>query len=114
MATINQLAGGAFQDSEGNLLANGFLLFQLSQDGIANGGTLVCAGHVIRVPLDANGNVQSSPSFSLWPNDVLTPSGSFYLVTAYTATGVKVWGPNAQQVLSSPSPYGLGLWVPNA
>jgi len=114
MSTVNQIIGGAFQDIEGNPLANGYLLFELSQDGTANTSTLVCAGRVIRVPLDANGNIKTSPTYSLWPNDVLTPSNSFYAVTAYTSSGVKVWGPNVQQVLSSPSPFNVGAWVPNA
>ena len=92
MSTVNQVSGGSFQDSEGAVLANGYLTFELNQDGIVNTSTLVCAGFIIKVPLDANGNIRLSPASSIWPNSVMTPSGSFYMVTAFTANGVKVWG----------------------
>ena len=112
MSTVNSLTGGSFQDSDGNLLVKGYLLFELNQDGVVNTSTLICAGRTIRVPLDSSGNVVTSPVNNLWPNDVMTPSGSFYLVTAYTESGVKVWGPNPQSVLSSPSPFNVSAWVP--
>jgi hypothetical protein len=111
-ATKAQLSGGAFQDVSGNPLANGFLLMKISQDGQVNYGTQVCAGSVLKVLLDANGNVLSSPAQFAWPNDVIYPSGTFYNVSAYSAEGQLVWGPNAQQVLSTPSPYNIGVWVP--
>lgn len=112
MSTVNQISGGSFVDSEGNTLANGYLLFQLVTDETVNTSTQVCAGSTIKVPLDSSGNVVTSPTYSLWPNDVMTPSGSFYLVSAFTSKGQLVWGPNAQSVLSSPSPYNIGAWVP--
>jgi hypothetical protein len=115
MATTKvQLSGGAFQDVAGNPLANGFLLMRLSQDGQVNTSTEVCAGWVFKVLLDASGNVSSSPPQSVWPNDVISPSGTFYNVSAYSAEGQLVWGPNAQQVLSTPSPYNIGAWIPGS
>ena len=112
MSSVNQIIGGSFQDSEGNLLASGYLLFELNQDGVVNTGTLICAGRVIKVPLDSSGNVVTSTTYSLWPNDVLLPSGSFYSVTAFTKNGERVWGPNPQSVLSTPSPFNISAWIP--
>ena len=112
MSTINQLTGGAFQDSEGNSLANGYLLFELNQDSTVNTNVQVCSGTTIKIPLDSNGNVVTSPTYSLWPNDVISPSGSFYTISAYAASGQKVWGPNPQSILSSPSPFNLGALIP--
>lgn len=114
MATKNQLSGGGFQDATGAPLANGYLQMELSQDAQVNGNTQVFAGYTITINLDANGNVVSSPAQSVWPNDVLSPAGTFYNVSAYSAAGQLVWGPNAQQVLTSPSPYNIGAWVPTA
>ena len=73
--------------------------------GIASGGTL-------EFDLDQNGNVVTSPPSFVWPNDVLTPKTSFYTVTVYSADGALVWGPNPQQVVSTPSPFNIGTWVP--
>ena len=112
MATVNQVIGGAFTDAEGNPLANGFLLFVLSQDGLVNGNVRVCAGYEIRVPLNSSGSIAASPVQNFWPNDVLTPSTSYYTVAAYTASGQLVWGPNPQLILSTPSPFDVGAWIP--
>jgi hypothetical protein len=111
MSTVNQIIGGAFNDSQGGVLANGYLIFELNQDEKVNTITQVCSGRQIKIPLDSNGSVPVSPVYNLWPNDVLVASGSFYLVSAYTSKGQLVWGPNAQSVLSSPSPYNLGAWI---
>lgn len=110
--TTNEIAGGAFQTILGDTIANGYLTFELSEDCIANTTTQVCAGAKITVQLDSNGNVIASSAVQLWPNDVLTPALSYYTVSAFTAQGQIAWGPNAQRVLSSPSPFLLGAWVP--
>jgi hypothetical protein len=112
MSTVNQIVNGAFQDPEGNPLANGFLLFELSQDGVVNTSTRVCAGHTIRVPLNSSGDVPSSPIYSLWPNTVITPSTTFYTLSAYSSTGQLVWGPNPVSITASPSPLDLGTLIP--
>lgn len=112
MATTNQLSGGAFQYPDGTPVTNGSMLLVLSTDATVNSNVQISAGWTVSLPLDANGNVVSSASEVVWPNDVLTPSGSFYMVSVYTENGQLVWGPNAQQVLSTPSPYNVGVWVP--
>ena len=112
MSTKVQIIGGAFQDPAGNPLANGYLLFELSQDGLVNGSSQIAAGREIKVTLDANGNVVTSPAQYIWPNDVIIPINTFYTVSAYTSSGQLVWGPNSQQVLSSPSPFDITAWVP--
>lgn len=114
MAALNQLTGGAFQDSLGVVLASGYLLLELSQDAQVNTSTQVVSGYIVRISLDANGNVATSPAQLVWPNDVLSPAGTFYNVSVYNAQGQLVWGPNAQQVLSSPSPFNIGTWVPGS
>ena len=112
-ATTNNIVGGQFSDLEGSFLADGYLLFELSQDCIVNSTTMICAGFVIQVPLNASGSVASSP---LWPVDLITPIYPtlplFYMVTAYSAAGQKVWGPYSQSVKRIPSPFDLGTWIP--
>lgn len=112
MATTNQLTGGGFQDITGNPLADGNLLLQLNQDATVNTVTAVVAGYQVEILLDSDGNVQTSPVQSVWPTDAMMPADSFYLVSAYSANGQLVWGPNAQQVLSTPSPFNVSAWVP--
>lgn len=112
MSSPVQLTGGAFQDAVGNPLANGYLQFTLSQDAQVNSNTEVGSGIVTTITLDADGNVGTSPPQSVWPNDVLVPVDTFYTVSAFSQEGQLVWGPNAVQVFSSPSPYNIGAWVP--
>lgn len=117
MSVKVQLIGGAFQTPSGAPLSGGNLTFVLSQDAqVTVGSTLeqVAAGETIVVPLDADGNIITSPTQLIWPNDVLTPINTFYTVTAYTAEGQLVWGPNCQQVFSTPSPFDVGVWVPGS
>src|ERR1039458_2496446 len=111
MATIVQLTGGAFQDSMGNVLANGYLTFKLSSDEEVN-GSLICSGIEIRIQLDANGDIVTSPAQSVWGNDVLFPINSYYTVTGYTKPGQMAWGPNCQQVTGT-GPFDVGTWIPN-
>jgi hypothetical protein len=112
MATKVELSGGAFQDVSGNVLSLGYLLMSLSQDGQVNGSTQIAAGVEIKIALDANGNVDTTVAQDVWPNDVISPANTFYTVSAYTAEGQLVWGPNSQQVFSAPSPYNVGAWIP--
>lgn len=110
----NQLIGGGFQDVLGNPLSDGYLILELSQDAQVNGNTQIAAGYKITINLDANGNVVISPAQFVWPNDVMLPPGTFYIVSAFSSSGQLVWGPNPQQVLSSPSPFDIGTWTPAA
>lgn len=115
-----QLVNGGFQDNEGNLLSNGYLLMQLSQDAqlivssVAVGQ--VGSGLRVRVPLDSNANIQGTPGDSLtpvciWPNDIMVPSSTFYSVWAYKSNGQLAWGP--QNVLvKGASPFDCNTWSP--
>ena len=117
-ATQVQLTGGSFEDAEGNVLANGYLKFVLSQDGSVPGVGNICSGITITIQLDSAGNAASSASTPaaadqyIWGNDVISPNNTFYRVTGYTAAGQPAWGPNNQQVIGS-SPFNLGTWIPN-
>ena len=86
MAT-RQIINGRWQDSLGNPLALGYLTFRLNTDG--HSGVQVAAGRLVKVPLDAFGNIAGT--VSLWTNDSLTPAGTVYDIRAYTAKGQEVW-----------------------
>lgn len=113
MSGKNQITGGAFQDLEGSVLANGYLTMQLShdeQESVDPGN--VIGGSTRRIPLDANGNINGT--VYVWPNDQLNPASSYYIVNAYRRDGVQAWlSPQYQTVTSSPSPFNVGAWVPN-
>lgn len=119
MPSLTQLIGGAFQDGEGNLLVNGYLELVLSQDASVTGVGNIAAGVTITIQLDSDGNVASSTSTppaanqSIWGNDNLVPSNTYYRVTGFTSAGQPAWGPNNQQVVGS-SPFDVGTWVPNS
>jgi len=112
MSSVNQIVGGKFQDSLGNVAANGTIEFELSQDCTVNTSTLVCGGRKMTISLNSSGSIPSSPTYSVWNNDQLTPSTSLYLVRVYSAQGQLIWGPNAVQVLSTTSPFDIGAWIP--
>ena len=114
MSAKNIIIGGGFQDILGTPLANGYLLFELSASAAVNTTTRIVRGATVKINLDSDGNVAGSgPTVqSIWPNDVMTPATTFYLVSAYSSVGQLVWGPNAQQVLSTPSPFDIGAWTP--
>ncbi len=84
-----QLEYGVFQDAEGNPLALGYLTVRLNTDAVSDAGDQVSAGIVVTVPLDVNGRIAGAAEF--WPTDQLTPSGTIYIVKAYTARGQFVW-----------------------
>jgi hypothetical protein len=110
-----QIVGGPFQDALGNPLSNGYLIFQLQHDESAGTGQI--AGNIsVRVPLDANGYIQGTVTGNaifMWPNNVLTPASSTYLVWLYNASNQPAWdNPQVQSVNSTPSPYSVNAWVP--
>jgi hypothetical protein len=113
-ASKTVLTGGAFQDSEGNPLALGYLTMKLSQDAAVSGVGVICSGIEITINLDVNGNVVASPAQSVWANTggVLSPVNTFYKVTGYTAKGQRAFGPSNQQVAAGAT-FNLGSWVPN-
>ena len=108
----NTITGGGFIDPEGNPLSNGYLTLELSVDCQTPDPAQLFAGIKLKVSLDASGNVAGT--VLIWPNDLLTPTGSYYIVNAHRADGVKVWAkPHNLQILSSPSPFNIGAWVPS-
>ena len=118
-AALTQLTGGNFTDSEGNVLANGYLTFQLSQDGNVAGVGNLCSGITVKIQLDSTGNVagvSSTPPVSnqyLWANANISPINTFYKVKGYTAAGQRAWGRNQQQI-GAGATFNLGSWVPNS
>ena len=112
MSVTNQVVGGAFQDTAGNVLVDGYLILQLSQDSTVNTNTMICSGYEIKIPLNSSGSVASSPAYYVWTNDLISPSTTFYTIYAYSANGQLVWGPNYCYILSTPSPFDLGAIVP--
>ena len=106
-----ELIGGNFQDAEGNLLANGYLTMVLSADSEVN-DSMICSGLQLNISLDGTGNVIGGQN--VWGNDQLLPVNSYYIVTAYSANGQTVWGPNNQQVIGNGGTFDTGTWVPNS
>lgn len=106
------LAGGNFQSPEGDELANGYLHMVLSQDAQANQNTQVAGDRKLKIFLDGAGNIITAPAQSVWGNDVLFPTGTYYTVTAFTEEGQPVWGPNQVIVTSDSSEFDAGTWVP--
>src|SRR2546429_9936786 len=104
------LTGGGFQDILGVPLANGYLIFELNKPTSVSGIGYICDGVKVKVTLDSSGNVAGTQY--LWGNDAMTPSDSYYRVTAYTAQGQPAWGPNNQQITGTGA-FDIGTWVPN-
>lgn len=111
-ATKVQLSGGSFDAITGNALSNGYLTMELSQDATVNTSTAIGSKFSVTIQLDVLGNVVASPPQYVWPNDVLTPINTVYIVSAYQQTGQLVWGPSAVSVLSTPSPFNISAWIP--
>ncbi len=113
--SLTQLVGGSFQDSLGNLLSGGYLTLFLNNDEVV-GDAQICAGVEITVPLDAFGNVVSSPGVFVYATDVMTPINAYYRVTGYTAEGQTAWGVNNQQISSGGiggGTFDVSQWIPN-
>jgi|ERR1700728_1592505 len=107
MAILQQisLSGGHFQDGAGNLNSNGYLILTLSHDSniqVLGGptGVQVYAGIPIKVRLDNNGNIVPN---QIWPNSLLTPSGSYYLAKLYNNSGLEIWMAPQQWALTTSS-----------
>ncbi len=106
------LSGGAFEDLEGNPLANGYLILELSHDeNYAAGPYQIAAGLKIKVQLDSSGNI--NPTVNVWSSDVLTPPGSYYTVTAYKFDGTQADRNSQFWILSSsPNPLNVASLIP--
>jgi hypothetical protein len=118
MSTKVQLIGGEYQDSEGNVLADGYLILRLNQDSVVN-TSQVCAGIDIKIQLDSDGNVASStstppaPDQFVWGNDQLTPINSFYKISGFANNGQPSWGPNNCQIIGDGGTFDMGTITPN-
>jgi hypothetical protein len=114
--TKTQLIGGVFQDSEGNVLNLGYLIFRLSSDETVVGVGEIAAGITVKINLNSAGSVSTSPPQYIWANDVMTPANNYYIVEGFTAAGQLAWGPNNQQVTSGGvggGTFDVGTWIPN-
>jgi hypothetical protein len=84
------ITNGAFQDAQGNKLALGKIVLQLSNDAVATAvNQQVTANVPIVITLDSGGNIPASTK--IWSNAELTPVGTSYTVTAFTASGAQAW-----------------------
>lgn len=113
MASKTQLIGGNFQDSEGNVLANGYLKFKLNQDEIVTGSGQICSGIEVTIALNSSGSIDTVVPQLIWGNDQMIPVNSYYRVKGYSSRGQLAWGPNNQQVLGSGGTFDVGTWTPN-
>jgi hypothetical protein len=106
------LSGGSFETFEGQPLAFGYLIMQLSHDAeYVAGPYQIVAGIKLKIPLDANGNI--SPAVNVWSNDVISPTGSYYDVMGYEADGTQAFRNEQFWILaSSPSPLNVGSVIP--
>ena len=103
-SAIRRIIGGEFQSALGDPLSYGYLFIRLNTDAMTVSHDQVCAGRVVRVPLDVNGNIILG-SLSLWPNSQMTPP-TVYIITAYTAQGQLVWR-GETLIPFGPGPYDL-------
>jgi hypothetical protein len=78
-----------FQTASGQPLAFGTVTIQLNTDAVvtSTNGPQVVSGRTVKVNLDGTG----SATPYLWPNSVMSPSGTVYNVTAYSAQGQLAW-----------------------
>lgn len=123
---IVYLSGGSFTDINGDVLANGYLLFKLSEDATYYEARFeppttlgIAADYEVKILLDDTGNVPFTFPTVLSPlfaNDSLTPPNTYYKVRAFSSNGQLVWGPNAQQLLGDTGgpdiPFDLNSWIP--
>lgn len=109
--TKTQIFGGSFQDASGATLSNGWLLMVLSHDSnVTLPASQVVAGVPIRINLDNLGNVAGTQT--IWTDDLLNPSKSFYTVDALNSAGLRVWAAPQYWTLTSGSPIDLGIITP--
>lgn len=92
MAPSSPFPVTTFQLANGDPLANGYLLLNLSKD--VSTGTGQLSGKVkVKIQLDSNGEITGTPYPEFYPNITLTPSDSYYIVSIYTSEGERVAGP---------------------
>jgi hypothetical protein len=92
-----------FVNPDGSPVANGYIRIRLSQDGSVNNTQIQSS--FTKIALDSNGTIVGSPVF--WPNDQISPSGTYYIIIVYAASGQEV-ARAAIVTLSTPAPTGFG------
>ena len=113
MAT-DQTITATFTDPQGNPLANGYLVMQLSHDGQSGTPNQVVSGLKQRVTLNASGQI--SPAVAIYSNTGLLPASTFYYITAYDSTGTEVIPRSSVTIPNTPTPVDLATltWGPAA
>jgi len=106
--SIKSITGGAFQDSQGNVIVAGTLVLRLNQDALITGVGQLAPKEVTFVT-DASGNV----SGNLWANDQLSPSGTVYVATLFDISGRKIFGPENWNIAGS-SPISITAIAPSS
>ena len=112
---VRQVTGGEWQDAEGNVLALGTVVCEVSGDAqLSSSAGELCAGIKVILQLDSTGSVSVASNQSLWPTDQMNPSNITYTVWVYAANGELSWGPNyGLTVPSGAGTFDLDTWVPN-
>lgn len=85
------LTVNTFVNPDGTPVANGYMMIRLNTNGSTSGGIQI-QDNFTKTLLDANGTVTGSPLF--WQNADISPAGSYYIYSIYTAKGQLVSGPN--------------------
>lgn len=83
------LTGGPFTNAHGDAVASGKLRLKLNKEARRSTGQ-VCPTIAVDIPLDANGSIASSTT--VYGNDELTPSDTFYYATVLDSNGAQVYG----------------------
>jgi hypothetical protein len=86
------------------------VFFRLSQDATATGTSQVTSA-LISFTLDNTGSIPGSSS--IWGNDELLPSGTFYIVSVLAAGGGLVWGSENIAVIGA-SPVNINQAIPSS
>lgn len=99
---------GTWQDGQGNLITFGTLWLKLNQDAVVV-GTSQIAPRIIVINLNASGAIPAATT--IWCNDELTPTGTFYTLSVLEQGGGIVYGPENFTIAGS-SPINLNNIVP--
>lgn len=101
----------AFQDTQGNVIAGGFLILQLSQPSeVTSGGGQVVPLEV-RITLDSTGKIPANTQ--IWANDELTPSGTIYAAYLKDSSNTQV-ASFGNWSIAGASPIDLAQMVPTS
>jgi hypothetical protein len=79
-----------FVNPDGTPVVLGYLLFKLITDGSVSSTQI--SSQITKISLDSSGSIIGSPTF--WPNLSISPSGTYYVRSVYTAHGQLLSGPS--------------------